>query len=108
MRSLLEHKRKVVPVIVGGETYHVRSWTLGERIRFADLSRANKDKGQAALVACVLRMSVCDNQGNESFTDDDLPALTELQDGTTGQALANASYEVNGLGEGKLESAKKD
>lgn len=106
MRSLLEHKRKVKPVVIDGETYHVRSWTLGERLKFGQLSRERKE--QEYLIACVLRMSVCDTEGNESFTDDDLPALETLQDGDAGQRLANESYEINGIGEGKLDAAKKD
>ena len=105
MRSLLEHKRVIRPVVIGDKTYHVRSWNLAERLKFMALNRNRVN--ETATLAIVLRLSVCDSEGNESFTDEDLPALEQLQDGAAGQRLANESFEINGFGKDAVESAKK-
>lgn len=104
MRSLLEHKRKIKAVVIGEETYHVRSLTLAEWMHFATLTKEHKDDA-ALQVAVTLRLSVCDADGVPSFTDDDLPALKELDGDETTRTLLRESQALNGT---SVADAKKN
>lgn len=106
MRSLLERKRVIKPVQIGDETYYVRSLPLSAILKFSELTK--QDKSQANIMASIIRLGVCDADGNEVFTDDDLPALANPEAGAEFMKLSNAALDLSGIGAGKVDEAKKD
>jgi len=75
-------RRKIQPVEVGGETFHLRSWSLSDRLTWADMVRSKKP--QAEIVTYVLRTSLCDADGKPTLTtetadDFDADAIAEIE-----------------------------
>lgn len=100
---LSKFKRKVTPVVVDGETLHIRTWSVGERMEFA---RATEEKS-ATLAQLALRLSVCDESGKPCYTEADTERLSEV-DGEPAQQIIDAALEANGLKAKRITDAKKD
>lgn len=106
MRSLLDRKRVIKPVQIGDETCYVRSLPLSAILKFSELTK--QDKSQANVMASIIRLGACDADGNEVFTDADLPSLADPEAGAEFMRLANAALDVSGITADKLDAAKKD
>ncbi len=99
---LAKFKRKVIAVDVDGETVHVRTWSVGERMEF---SRASGEKS-GTLAQLALRLSVCDEAGKPFYTEADTERLAEV-DGVPAEKIIDAALELNGLKSKTLADAKK-
>lgn len=98
-------KRKVKPIVIGDETFHVRSWSLRERLTFSGMSRDKKSESE--LAAFILTTSLCNESGELIYPDPSKLDLDDI-DGEVGQQLFKEALTINGLGENAVESAKKD
>lgn len=95
-------RRKIQPVEVGGETFHLRSWSLSDRLTWAEMVRAKKP--QADIVTYVLRTSLCDADGKPTLTTE----TADDFDADLGEALLLKILASNGMGGNAAEDAKKN
>lgn len=92
-----------------GTVVHLRTWTAGERAKFQKFYADTKDSPDFAsrLPAVLAVSSVCDEHGNQQFTQDDVEALMGKRASALDR-IAEAVLKLNGIGADAVEDAKKN
>lgn len=95
---------EVQEVDLGSQTVaYVRSVSLGDRLRFEELSDKNRDY----ILETYLAFFLCDEKGNRIFTDDDIPMFSSKNAGVV-VAISKAAMHLNGMEADSIDTEKKD
>ena len=92
------------------ESVWVRGFTGEEQDLYSEELEKKSKSGEAilkGLAVWVIVHTVCDKEGNNLFTDADIPALNKKQAKVI-RRLAVAALEISGLTESSKESAEKN
>lgn len=85
-------------------TFYVRSWSSQERMIFAN---SVKDWPHVEHMARLCCLSLCDEQGQRLFQDDEFGELAEA-DGVVVERIGKFALKFNGLDTDAVEDAKKN
>ena len=89
-------RKRVATVRVGDDTFHVRPLTGAQLERLLALDGDEKLDGVRSL-SLVCCFCACDESGERTFTDDDLPSIGEEADFAVVRAVAEAAMKASGL-----------
>ena len=99
VKERLKAKRIVTPVVIAGDTFHVRALTLGELDSIDARAKEFPDdhNRKVAFGTCLAALSVCDENGGKVFDDIADPDVQDISTDVL-RDLVDAAAKVNGLG----------
>jgi len=104
--------KKAVNVPAWGGEVFVRTMTAIEKDQFEESNRNHEDDGSTTFNAVgyrarLIQKTVCDENGNLLFTEDDLPAL-QKKSGKAIDLVIKVSQELNAITDEDLKALEKN
>lgn len=97
--------RPIEPVEAFGTTVYVRQMTAGEVAQFYKWHQAHPDATGVDVMVAVLLRTLCDEQGNRQFKDDEADVLLALSPQDIRKAY-EASAKLNAISDDDIEAAE--